>query len=51
MMTVKELIEALSKYPEDTPVKVWDHISDECAAAEHIEWDIEGGFIFIEPEI
>lgn len=49
-MTVIELIEALGKFPANTPVKVWDNVLDEYEDAERLEWELEGGWIVIESE-
>jgi hypothetical protein len=46
-MTVKELIEALSKYPEDTPVHAWDFDESEYDEVTGIEWEISGGWIYL----
>jgi len=46
-MTVKELVEALSKYPSDTPVQAWDFDEGSYEAVTGLDWEIDGGWIFI----
>jgi hypothetical protein len=44
-MTVKQLIELLSKMPLSTPVKAWDAESEEYEAVTGVLWDADGVFV------